>query len=380
MKIKYLLFSLALVGLQACKEDPEPTSCDGNGGSTEFDRAPMLTNAANNIIIPSYQEFDTKVQNLETSFNIFKANVNQSNLDDLRIKWKEALVAWQYVGFFQFGPADGIVLKENMNMYPIDTIIINNNIAAGTYNLDATSNFKAKGLQALDFFLHGLGNTDTDIITFLTTDGNAAGRIQYMTDVIDDMVLKSAYVLNEWQPNGNDYAATFIAADGIDLGSGTNMLFNGLIEHFEKYVRSGKVGIPSGALTFSQSPAPHTVEAIYAGNVGKEMLDHGMTAFENIYNGIGNDGTDGEGFKEYLDYLGTSGPSSTLADDINSQVSAINTANNTNIQDPMSVTVVSNHAQFLDSFNEMQTLVTLVKNDLKNAIGLTITYSDSDGD
>ena len=46
MKIKYLLFSLALVGLLACKEDPEPTSCDGNGGSTEFDRAPMLTNAA----------------------------------------------------------------------------------------------------------------------------------------------------------------------------------------------------------------------------------------------------------------------------------------------------------------------------------------------
>ncbi len=363
--------------------DPKAKRDDGSCVYTkdpnDFDRSPMLINIADNIIIPAYKNLKEAIDTLQDEVNAFEANPNTTTLQNLRVAWHDALVAWQYAGYYEFGPAEANFLRSNMNVYPADTAQINGNIVAGSYDLDVANNLDAKGFQALDFLLNGLGATDSEIVDQYTTASNASNRMTYLKDLIADMQSKSTTVYDTWRPSVGNYASTFKTNTGLDLGGSCNMLFNALMMHYEQFVRSGKLGIPAGALSFSQTPLPEKVECYFHGNLSKEMLLEATTALNNLYNGIGTAG-DGEGFKEYLDYLETNGPSGLLSNDINTQIQTSYTSLSTSLNDPLSDFVVNNQQTALSVWNDMQTLVVLLKNDLKSAIGLSITYADADGD
>lgn len=380
MKNAIALFSVISLLLLAasCKDDDPVTQTEEK---TEFDRAPMLKNIGENIIVPAYEELNTAVQSLDNATATFASNPTQTNLDNLRSSWLTALEKWQYVSYYQFGPADAVLLRDNVNLYPIDTATLESNISNGGYDLATTSNFDAKGFQALDYLLYGIGNTDTEILSKYTTDAQASSRLTYLNDIVDDMTTLINTVNIDWKPSGGNYLSTFKNQTGLSIGGSTNLLYNAFLMHFEKFVRSGKVGIPAGALSFSQTPLPDRVECYYSGN-SKIQMQFAMEGLYNLYNGIGASGNNGEGFKEYLAYLETAGNSSSglLADQINDQMAAIDNVVSSNIIEPFSDHVANNQTTVLDVFDEMQTLVVLLKNDMKTAIGLTVTYVDTDGD
>ena len=66
---KFGLFAIALIGIfYACSsEDSGSTSGDN------YDRTVLLTNWADNLIIPSYLNFQNKVNALETSVSSIKS-------------------------------------------------------------------------------------------------------------------------------------------------------------------------------------------------------------------------------------------------------------------------------------------------------------------
>ncbi len=370
--------------------DPEATNFDpkakkDNGSClygkdpSSFDRGPMLINIADNIILPAYQDFKNHVNDLQTAVNTFEASPNTTTLQDLRIQWHEALISWQHAGYYEFGPAETHLLRANVNVYPADTTQINSNIQSASYDLSTANNLDAKGFQAMDYLLHGLGTTDAEIVDQYTTEVNASNRMTYLKDLIADMEQKATLVYNDWDTNNGNYAATFKTNTGLDIGGSCNLLFNAFMMHYEQFVRSGKLGIPAGALSFSQTPLPEKVECYYQGNLSKEMLLEATSALNNLYNGIGTSG-DGEGFKEYLDYLETNGPNGFLSNDINTQLQTSYSSISTSLNDPLSDFVVNHQSTALAVWNDMQTLVVLLKNDLKSAIGLSITYADADGD
>ena len=117
----------------------------------------MLTNICDNYIIPSYNEFNTQSNSLNSKINEFITTPTISNLNNLRNQWKEALLCWQDVSFIEFGPAEYILLKNQVNIYPVDTTLIFSNINSGSYNLQSAQNYDSKGFQALDFLLHQPG-------------------------------------------------------------------------------------------------------------------------------------------------------------------------------------------------------------------------------
>jgi len=201
----------------------------------------------------------------------------------------------------------------------------------------------------------------------------------YLGDLIADMRLLSDKTLNEWSVSGGNYIAAFINNDGIDIGSSCNLLYNGLMRQYEQFVRSGKLGIPAGALSFTQTPLPDRVEAYYKQDVSIDLLSLSMTQLYNIYQGIGTN-NNGEGFKEYIDYLDVETSNGNLSNLISQAFTDAQTSVNTVLTNPLSSFVSNNQTQALEVFDDLQTLVVLLKNDLKTAIGLTITYVDSDGD
>lgn len=359
------------------KAKKDDGSCFYDADPESFDRGPMLNNLAYNVIVPAYHDLDSTVNTMKFDIQTFVNTPNQTNLDNARNSWQNALIAWQYAGYFEFGPADANFLRAQVNVYPVDTSQVNGNISIGSYNLSSASNYDAKGFQAIDYLLYGIESNDNDIVSAYQNNSSIG---VYLNDITNDLSQLISTVYQTWNPNSGNYASSFASNTALDIGGSCNMIFNAFVMHFEAYVRSGKLGIPAGALSFSQTPLPDRVECYYHNELSKVMLDHAFNGLSNIYNGTHKNNTDGIGFKEYLDYLQTQGPSGLLSNDINTQINLAQNEAAIKLNEPLSDFVMNNQATAMEVWDEMQYLVVLLKNDLKSAIGLSITYADADGD
>ena len=84
-KITLLLVTLSLIyACSSSSSENEPIITDN------FDRGAMLTHLADNLIIPSFQDFSTKMLALKTAGETFTTTPNQINLDGLRTAWYNA--------------------------------------------------------------------------------------------------------------------------------------------------------------------------------------------------------------------------------------------------------------------------------------------------
>ena len=63
----------------------------GNNGNTttndSFDRKTILTSTYDNIIVPAYNDFSTKLTELSSAIELFSENVNETNLNSVRTNW-----------------------------------------------------------------------------------------------------------------------------------------------------------------------------------------------------------------------------------------------------------------------------------------------------
>ena len=81
-------------------------SCDSSGDGPgvqppipeEFDRGTLLANAADNIIIPAYEDLSLQLSDLRSKKDVFVSDPNQNTLNDLRSSWLNAYTVWQSVG------------------------------------------------------------------------------------------------------------------------------------------------------------------------------------------------------------------------------------------------------------------------------------------
>src|SRR6476659_10008029 len=127
-KIVFILSFFAFVYACSSGDDGNKNTSDG------YDRTALLTNWADNIIIPSYQNYQAKVQVMVTNTNTFVATPTEANLQTLRTSWIDAYKAYQYVTIYGFGKSLDIHFKEATNTYPTDALGIEANVTAGTYD------------------------------------------------------------------------------------------------------------------------------------------------------------------------------------------------------------------------------------------------------
>ena len=60
------------------------------------------------------------------------------------------------------------------------------------------------------------------------------------------------------------YRDTFVSSTGTEAGSSIGELLNAFNRVYEANIRKGKLGLPNGIITFSQTPQPGLVEAPFA--------------------------------------------------------------------------------------------------------------------
>ncbi|MFP2995996.1 imelysin family protein [Spongiivirga sp. MCCC 1A20706] len=369
--ITFLIIGLVLI---ACSDD------NGDGGdqtSDNFDRVALLTNWADNIIIPAYADFNAKLNDLQTSFNTFENETTQENLVALRAEWLTSYKVWQRVSMFEIGPAEQVGLRLNINSYPASVTKIGDNITSGSANLSLPSNRDAKGFPAIDYLLNGLASTDGEIVQIYSGNSEGEAHLDYLKLVIQDMTSLSNSVASSWT---NDYRDTFVNNSGSSATASVDRFVNDFIFYYEKFLRAGKMGIPLGV--FTGTPAPNTIEAFHkADDVSNELFLVGLQASIDFFNGKHyNSTTRGESLKSYLDELNTVKNGADLSAAINTQLETAKTAVSALGAFRTEIETNNPPTQMLNAYQQVQAAVPLFKVDMVSAMSISIDFVDADGD
>lgn len=367
MRKTLVLIAIGAMFTMACSSsdnDPE-TPIDS------FDRSAMLANWADNIIIPAYQNYVSSLDELKDAKDAFIATSDATTLQVLRTAWLTAYTSWQNVSMFEIGRAEAISLRNFTNIYPADVQRLDENIANGNYNLTLPSTNDEQGFPALDYLLYGLGPDDSAIINSLSE----VGAQTYLSDVVERLLSMGTEVLTDWT---GDYRDSFVANSGSSATSSVNKLINDFMFYYEKSLRAGKIGIPAGV--FSNSPLADRVESYHNGEVSKQLFLEALNAAQNFFVGkhyASNDS--GESLQSYLDALSTDKDGERLSALINNQFNASRNSA-ANISDNLSDQVSNNNTAMLQTYDQLQMNVVLMKVDMFQALSIKVDFVDADGD
>lgn len=371
-KSTFLFFLICLTSCDSGKE-PAPTV-------DPLDRTPMLTHWVDNMIVPSYDNFKIKFDVMVSASDAFTATPTTTTLVAFRSAWVDAYVQWQKVELFEVGAGDRNTIRNFFNIYPADETGITENMNDPSANLALPLAYARQGFPALDYFINGLADTDDGRIVFYTTDAHASKRLAYIRKIINRMNSLLTTVINDWKGLGRE---TFISKTGLDIGSSTGKMVNTFVLNYERFIRSGKFGIPSGAMTTSGGVKyPEKVEAYYKKDISLILAKAAHQASIDFFNGKSvTTGAEGPSIKAYLNALDAKDHDSAtlLSEIINTQFETVNgklNLLNSNLHDE----VVNNNQAMIEAYTQLQKAVRMLKVDMTSAMSITITYTDNDGD
>jgi len=229
-------------------------------------------------------------------------------------------------------------------------------------------------LPAIEYLLFSSSNQQ-DILDRFTTNLNADSYKAYLTSLISNLIEINTSILNDWNTS---YKSTFINNVGTDVSGSFSVMVNSLAQRTDDFKRH-QVGIPAGysGNVATANTNPNAVQGFYT----QKSINYMLLTLNNMKNVLNGKGTsDGKGLYDYLKTLNvTSIFGGNLADDIIAQIDVCITKVN-DCGTNYSETVTTDKAKADALFLETKKLLVLMKVDLPSALGVSISYTDSDGD
>jgi hypothetical protein len=359
--------------LTASTDNDNSNSTSQTAVVSSFDHEQMLTNWADNIIIPSIINFENSLVKLKNSASIFVNEPSNETLSVLKEEWLNSFLKWQHLEMFDVGLAEEIYYKNRINLYPANVNRIENNISNQNYDLNASSNFSSQGFNGLDYLLFGIGQNEEEIILKYTLEESKYGK--YFLEIIDKMMELTTQVKDSWD---DEFRDEFIKSTDNTSTSSINQVINDFIFYFEKGYRANKIGIPAGR--YSDGPLPDRIEAYHGKKYSKILILEATDAIDNFYNGrFSNDiNSSGLSINDYLSYM-ESDQDDKLAEKINEQLKKIKTKL-TELNTDFSEQIRQDNLEMLITFDIIQANVVFLKVNLLQKLNINIDYADADGD
>ena len=352
-----IAFVLTSAVFYACTEnngttDPAPS------GNDAF-KTGMLTNYADNLIIPAYADLSTKLTTLETHVNGFLDNPSATTLDAAKPAYKAAYLSYQATSAAYFGPASALLLNNYINTFPPATAQIEKGIASGSYRLDQPIvSDSIQGFPALDYLLFA-----PDAVGKFT-GANGPARKKYVRDVMARMKTLVANTATQW--NG-PYRASFETSLKTDVGSSIAFLVNQFAYELDA-LKGPRIGWPFGKRS-NNIVFADKCEGYYSG-LTRELAVANLTNLKNYY-----EGGQGNGIADYLVLLKKEALATQVSTQFDVAINALNA-----IPQPMAESFTKNPAPVDEAYRQVQKLLTLIKTDVASATSVQITYMDNDGD
>lgn len=368
LKYSPFLF-LFLLTFSACEEDVTTDPC-----AHDYNQQALLENVGNNIIMPRYNALQQSVDALKVATDAFVAAPDAPTLLALQNAWLAANLDWQAASVFQFGPAEEVLLRENLNSFPVFTSRLEDAVSTGSYDLATPQYQYTKGFPGLDYLLHGLDSNSSGIVAYYTTDANAANRKRFLEDVVTDIKSLVDGVVQDWN---SGYLQTFTTTTGVATGQPMSLLINQLNNHYELF-KNAKLELPSGAATAGISD-PTKVEAVYS-RKSMELALAAVRASRTTFLGIGSDGTNDQGLDDYLIAAEAMRDGLPLSQVIEEQYDKIIQGLEDLQPSSLYDAIVNNQSAVETVYAFAQNQVRYIKTDMPSVLCVNITYVDSTDD
>ncbi len=348
-----------------------------NGQEYQGNNKKVLRNWAENIIIPAYKNYQSKVNQLVVDAKAFDKEKTKDNLNKLKTSWLSSYDALQKVLIFDFGYAQERYLIQMANTYPTDTKAIEKNISLIAQNQAKKIDFRPtnrverqifQGFPALDYLLFEKTHT---LDYYKSENGKFASL--YMVKLTEVLQKNISLVVADWEKNKEEY----INNDDKSVSGSYSHTINIFIRVYEKEIRAMKVGYAAGAIKVqSGKPAPEIIEAYYNATVSKKLLVSALQSSQDFFNGKHfAQNKEGESLKSILVNL----KKEKLAEEINSHYQIMYDVIEKTPK-TLKETAVTDNTQMRKIYNAIQTNVANYKTKMLADLSVAVGYVDTDGD
>ena len=274
---------------------------------------------------------------------------------------------WKQCELYNFGPVREKFLHNRIHKWPIDTNKVIDHIEGESLiddELIINTGSNGVGLAAMEFLLFEPGKTLPEINNELTLNSR---KIEYLTALSGHLGVLSQELVNDW----TDYESEFTVSLGSDIHGGQTIMLNAMINHLELVVHS-KVGNPAG----KSGGIPDEEEAeAFRSQRSLSMISKNIKSIERLYTGNFKSVGHLTGFEEFLFAAGQDELAKTILSKILECQNLID-----NFSDPLSEAIFTDPITVDQLFTSLVDLLVLIKVDMTNVLGSTITFTDNDGD
>lgn len=331
--------------------------------SQSFDRKAMLSNIAS-VILSCHQEALYQATLLDDTMQAFVQNPSAESLSKVQQQWKHTGYAWSQCEFYEIGGLEVMILHNQINKAPnhsqIEKALASSETTINAAFLEKKGS-SMKGLGALEFFLF---YPEAELENLQNPR-----RLAYMSALSQNLKMTLENLVAYWDPTGNNYTATFIAADQADgsIKGSINMLMNELINSLEKVARE-KIAKPLGDVATNL----HDAEAseAFLSQTSLDRIRGNILSGQRMFSGA-----DGSGIDDYLRFLGSEKLVSQIDDQFDAVLEAIGY-----IDEPLETAITTQPERVNQVLNSIKSLLILISVDAANQLGITVTFNDSDGD
>ncbi|MFW5921561.1 MAG: imelysin family protein [Polyangiales bacterium] len=330
---------------------------NGNGGGEagpEFDRNALLASVGENVILPTYAEFEEAATTLDERASAWSDAVEAGeDIDAARMDaqqaWREAMDVWQRAELLQVGPAGpageavgGESLRDEIYSWPesVNPCRVDQELVANAFEEDGFFDgalVNVYGLDALEYLLfYSEAENSCAPQVSINADGSWEAldamqlqqrRATYAAAVAERLLEDAQRLHDAWDPDEGDFLGDFAQAgeDGSAYESARRAvddLFAAMF-YLDTVTKDQKLAEPTGiAESCSQAPCLDAVESPWAEH-SKENVANNLRGFLHIMRGEMPDEGEGPGFDAALGMVDAQDLADTMLDDTEAAIDSL---------------------------------------------------------
>lgn len=339
----------------------------------------MLDNLARRTLLPLQEQFLTAAADLKAAAYALRETPSLTTLEALQATWRTTATAWvraDLIGLDQSAAFRNQILKTPANIKFIEGFIAKEERIDAAFIASIGST--AKGLFALEYLLFDTESDNAAILAALTTGERAAQRMQYVVACAEALYSVGEDYTAQWRAEATRYAG--VADNPTQLKHITimymRMTTNKFIDALQS-VLADNLGQPLGRTT-GGTPRPDLVESRRA-HFSTQLIIARLEGLHMIFGGLAVDKTSFTSYADLLDEVKATYEDSNLSTLINAHLEGSLAALRA-LDKPLEVAVVEQTEQVGVIYESVRTAARLIKADMTSKLGVSLTFSDNDGD
>ena len=218
------LLAAIIMTAVGCKKDAATNTTTNSDAALE---TKVLTDFANKLVNPDYQDIQANAKVMLTAVNTFIATPTDANLLATRTAWKATRKAWESCEGFLFGPVEDFNYDPDMDDWPVNKVDLDALLASSNpLGVDDVNSLATtlKGFHAIEYVIFGVGgNQKAANIT--------ARQKVYLASLAQSLYNTTTQLRNSWDPSqpGNFTAQVITAGTGSTTFTTRKAVFLALV-------------------------------------------------------------------------------------------------------------------------------------------------------